>query len=381
MGVDVSLVPCASYDPAECRRALTEVLAPLGGLDWVRPGMRVAIKANLVAPMRPEAAATTHPALLAALTGLLRERGATVVIGDSPGGLWNAAYVGRVYAAAGMRAAEEAGAFLNDDFSWETVQNPSGMVCHEFPCTSYLRKADAVIDFCKFKTHGMIGFSAAAKNLFGAVPGTMKPEFHFRYPNPADFARMIVDLDEFFRPRLCLTDAVVGMEGNGPTAGTPRQVGALLASASPHQLDLLSAALIGLSRKDVPTLEAAGERGLIPASAEELNVAGDWRAFRIPDYRCVAVPSSLLFRGGSVWGKFRGSLIQRLICPRPAVDASVCVGCGKCRSLCPANAIRLENGVPVIARKRCIRCFCCQEFCPKGAMRVIRPPAARLLSR
>jgi len=383
MSCDVSVVRCASYEPDECRRALREVLAPLDGLGWVRPGMRVAIKVNLVTALRPEAAGTTHPALVAALTELLRERGAEVTVGDSPGGLWNAAYVGRVYAVTGMREAEQAGAVLNDDFSWETVRNPAGLVCREFPCTSYLRKADAVVDFCKLKTHGMMGMSAAAKNLFGAIPGTMKPEFHFRYPNPADFARMLVDLDEYFRPRLCLADAVVGMEGNGPTAGTPRPIGALAASFSPHRLDLLCAALIGLARKDVPTLEAARERGLIPDSVEALDTAGDWRPLVVPDYRRIGAQSSLLFRGSgnSLFGRLRGSAVRLAISPRPGVEASVCVGCGKCRDLCPARAIRMENSLPVIDRGRCIHCFCCQEFCPKGAMRVRRPPIARLLSR
>ena len=52
--------------------------------------------------MRPEQAATTHPALLCALCRMLCARGASVVLGDSPGGLYNAAHVGHVYEAAGM---------------------------------------------------------------------------------------------------------------------------------------------------------------------------------------------------------------------------------------------------------------------------------------
>ena len=56
----------------------------------------------------------------------------------------------------------------------------------------------------------------------------MKPEYHFRYPNPLDFAGMIVDLNSYFKPRLFLVDGVIAMEGNGPTAGTPRFMGALL---------------------------------------------------------------------------------------------------------------------------------------------------------
>ena len=81
----VSVVKCESYRPDEVREALLKVLEPLGGLDWVRPNMRITIKANLVSMMKPEAAATTHPALLCELVRMLCERGAKPVIGDSPG--------------------------------------------------------------------------------------------------------------------------------------------------------------------------------------------------------------------------------------------------------------------------------------------------------
>lgn len=100
--MDVSIVRCADYGEETCERALREVLVPFGGLDWVRPGMRVVIKANLVSAMKPEKAATTHPALLAALTRMLRERGANVVIGDSPGGTFAAPHLNAVYRACGL---------------------------------------------------------------------------------------------------------------------------------------------------------------------------------------------------------------------------------------------------------------------------------------
>ena len=78
MTYDVSIVPCHSYDESEVRAALTAVLAPLGGLDWVKEGMTIAIKANLVTFAKPETATTTHPSLLCALIRMLRDRGATV---------------------------------------------------------------------------------------------------------------------------------------------------------------------------------------------------------------------------------------------------------------------------------------------------------------
>ena len=102
MAVDVSIVPCKSYDADVCRSALTQVLAPFGGLDWVKEGMRVVVKVNLVSAMKPEQAATTHPMLLCELTKMLRERGASVLLGDSPGGLYTAAHLNHVYDVSGM---------------------------------------------------------------------------------------------------------------------------------------------------------------------------------------------------------------------------------------------------------------------------------------
>ena len=57
----VSVVGCKSYEPEDIRPALEKALEPLGGLDFVKPGMRVVIKANLVSMLKPASAATTHP--------------------------------------------------------------------------------------------------------------------------------------------------------------------------------------------------------------------------------------------------------------------------------------------------------------------------------
>ena len=377
--MDVAIVRCADYGEETCERALREVLVPFGGLDWVRPGMRVVIKANLVSAMKPEKAATTHPALLAALTRMLRERGANVVIGDSPGGTFAAPHLNAVYRVCGLSEAEAAGAELNRDFSQKEADLPEAHTAKHITYTGYLDGADAIISFCKLKSHGMLSLSAATKNLFGAIPGIIKPEYHYRYPDPMDFADMLIDLNEFFRPKLYLVDAVQTMEGNGPTAGTPKYMGALLAGTNPHKIDLLCAKLIGLEAKNVPTLRAAQERGLTPASAEELEVSGDAEEFVCKDFVTVQKGTGTDF--GAQKGKLLGAAAKTVLRARPKLKRSRCVGCGVCRDTCPAHAIVIEKGKAKIDRRACIRCFCCQEFCPKGAMRVHRTWVARIAGK
>ena len=377
----VSIVPCESYEADACEASLRAVLAPLGGLEWVHPGMRIGIKANLVAGAKPEKAVTTHPSLLAALTRLLKERGASVVIGDSPGNLYNAAILNRVYAVSGLCEAEKAGAELNRDFSEKDGFFPDAVQAKRFTYTGWLDGCDAIINFCKLKSHGMMSLSAAAKNLFGTIPGTMKPEYHYRFPDPNDFADMIVDLDEYFKPVLNLCDAITAMEGNGPTQGTPKHVGALLASKNPHCLDVLAATLIGLAPNEVPTLAAAMRRSLCPDTVEGLTVSGDWKAFLQTDFEVIRNRNSLLFVGGDHFcAKALRRIMNACLASKPKVKTSACIGCGKCRDICPAHTIAIKNKKAVIDRKHCIKCFCCQEFCPVGAMRVHRSPVAALLT-
>ena len=237
-----------------------------------------------------------------------------------------------------------------------------------------------IINCCKLKTHGMMNMTCAAKNMFGSIPGTMKPEYHFRFPDPDVFSDMIVDLSAYLKPVLCVCDAVTGMEGNGPTQGTPRDIGLIMASASPHKLDLAAAHVLSLDPQSVPTLRAAMRRGLCPERFEELHLEGDGTGTVINGFLHAAGKRDFQFRSSGLSGKLVHTFLRTALQSRPGLSPKDCIGCGKCASICPAKAIVMKNGKPSIDRSKCIHCFCCQEFCPKGAMRVKRTPVTRFLS-
>ena len=378
----VSIVRCDSYGEDAVREAMDRLLAQIGGLDFVKPGMTVAIKVNLVAAMKPAKGATTHPALVSDLCRRIVELGATPIVGDSPGGPFTGIYLKGVYSSTGMTAVEAVGGKLNSDFDTTRCDDfPEAKVLKDFTYSSWLEEADAIINFAKLKTHGMMSLSAAVKNLFGAIPGVMKPEYHFRFPNSRDFANMLIDIDEFLKPSLSVVDGVVGMEGNGPTQGSARRIGIIAASGSPYDLDSVCADVIGLGPDRVPTLQLALERGL-GKKLEDIEICGDDYP-RISDFDNIERPNEIEFFTGLMG--FKGKLLNKIaksaLSTRPKLNPSECVGCRKCEGICPAKAIEMKSGKPKIDRDRCIRCFCCQEFCPKGALKAHRPLIAKILTK
>ena len=66
--MNVALVDCLSYDLDTVSASVDLLFEMLGGIDkFVKKGQKVLLKANMVRQMSPDKAATTHPALLAAI--------------------------------------------------------------------------------------------------------------------------------------------------------------------------------------------------------------------------------------------------------------------------------------------------------------------------
>ncbi len=374
----VSIARCADYDPERVETALATVLAPLGGMaEFVRPGDRVLVKPNLLASREPGKAVTTHPAVARAALRAVQGAGGEPILGDSPGGRNTPANFSALLRRTGLAPVlEECGveAVFFDDPTTE-IPSPSGKVYKRFQVAGAVADADAIVSLSKFKTHQFTLMTGAVKNCFGYIPGVAKAEYHLNTGmDQRRFAALLLDVYLSRPPVLSVMDAVVGMEGNGPSNGTPREVGLLLAAPHAPDLDYLEALLMGFDPLEILTIAEAAERGIGPRTEAELEVLGvPIDEARLRDFQRPAahgqtrIPAPLM------------ATVSRLFAVRPRVDPDRCGRCGACVENCPPGAIELVDGVPRIRTADCIRCFCCQELCPADAIAIDRPLVRRLI--
>jgi uncharacterized protein (DUF362 family) len=324
-----------TYDPDILRRAVGELFDALDVEKDLFPGMNVVIKPNLLFASRPEKTVTTHPAVIAAISAWLLDRGVTdITLADSPGGPYLPGTLRNVYNASGMNALPET-VKLNFDTGWQTVQCPDGCESRSFNIINPLCKADYIINAAKLKTHGMTTMSAGIKNMFGSVPGLQKPELHYRYPDPDDFARMLLDVARTAAPQVTVIDAVEAMEGNGPSSGKTRHMGLLLASRDVLTQDWYAATLTGIGPERVSMLRQARELGWI--HPDEIEVAGYVPPPADPPF---ALPDSIhedLFGHVPVVGRALRFAAIHILRPVPEVDREECIGCGKCAEAVPCT--------------------------------------------
>ena len=370
-GEKVWLSRCGGYSPEELLRQVEELFTALGVWDEIQPGMTVVIKPNLVMSSKPEAAIATHPALVAAVGKCVQKAGGQVLIVESPGGPYTPAAMKAVFRGCGYTdMAKECGFTLYTECKSREVSLPGAKRCRQLSVVEPFLTRDYLIDLCKLKTHSMVGFSGAVKNLFGTVPGLQKPELHCRFPEKQPFSEMLVDLCDFLKPDLCIVDGILAMEGNGPTGGRPRQLGVLGASKSPYALDVCAATMVGIQPESVWMLQDAHQRGLGPIAPEECQLVKEQIApLAQPDFlKAEASSTDFIDR----LPKGLRPLAKKVATPRPKIREKECVGCGKCAESCPQHTIRIRDGKAKIDYKNCIRCFCCHEMCPKHVIDIRR---------
>ncbi len=357
----VAIQRCRDYEFKRVAVAIHEALSHLGGIGaFVRPEQKVLIKPNMLSAKAPEAGVTTHPAVLEAVIREVQSAGGKVRVGDSPSAVFRG--LARYWENTGFRAvAERTGVPLLNFEAGGTVVRKSEN--REYHLAKHVFEADVVINLPKMKTHGLALYTGAIKNLYGCLPGFQKARYHKTHPHPEDFSGVLVDIYDCIRPTLTIMDAVLAMEGNGPSTGEIRTAGLILASADGVALDAVANRIMGYKPGEVHTTRIAGERGIGESDLNQIQIMGEKIDSVILSN--FSLPPTHVLR----WvPKFLVNWVGKFLWVRPRTDLSKCTVCGICAKVCPVHAIEMKAGHPITDYDLCINCMCCNESCPESAI-------------
>jgi len=368
----VAIVRCNSYEAEEVKNAVSRGMELIGGVNtFVKRGEKILLKVNLLVGDLPEKCVTTHPAIFRAVAEIFATEGVILSYGDSPG-------FGATHAAAKKagiaEVAEEMKIELANFKDGRDVFFEEGNQNKKFHLANGVLDADGLISLPKMKTHGLERFTGGVKNQFGCVVGMRKGEFHVKLPDATDFARMLVDLNSYVKPRLYIMDGVMAMEGNGPRGGTPRAMNVLLFSTDPIALDATASRMINLNPLYVPTTLVGSETGAGNYKEEDIEIVGNTlKEFVCMDFNVERSPVKSIKKGKMV------QFLNNRLVAKPYIVEEKCTQCGTCVVSCPVEgkAVNWLNGdktkAPVYDYAKCIKCYCCQEMCPESAI-ILKDP-------
>jgi uncharacterized protein (DUF362 family) len=224
-------------------------------------GKRILLKPNLVEPHLGAGHINTHPLVIrGAAEAFLRAGASKVLVAEGPG-----------HSRDSLLMLEESGLgeVLREDripfvdlnyvtgYTVENAGRRTRLPALTLPVT--LRDADWVVSVAKMKTHHWAGVTLSMKNLFGVMPGIYygwpKNLFHWE-----GIDKSILDINETLKPHFAIIDGVVGMEGDGPIMGTPKQAGVLVIGRNLTAADATCSRIMGIDPYKVSYLAAAAER-------------------------------------------------------------------------------------------------------------------------
>jgi uncharacterized protein (DUF362 family) len=239
-----------------------EALSHLGGIEaFVKPGQTVLIKPNQTVYYSAEEGCTTDPLLVGALIRLAKEAGAArVQVAESSGGFFPSS---ECMAITGMTAvAEKEGAEVidlgADSTPNRTVSIPLGRLMTECPIPVPMLDADVIIDAPKAKNHHIEPISGAIKNWVGTVNQNWRNHHH----GNEEMIERFPEIMSVTRPTLCVVDALICGEGDGPIANLPRWAGCVIASRDPVATDVTICRLLGHDPEKLNFAKAAERLGL-----------------------------------------------------------------------------------------------------------------------
>lgn len=244
---------------ADRKKTIEAAIDAVGGIEaFVAKGDRVLVKVNAAFASPPGIGATTHPAVVDALTRLcLRAGAAEVVVTDNPINDPRSCF-----ALSGIgRAAESAGArvLLPSPQSFRPTTVPKARWLRDWPVLyEPLAWATKLIGVAPVKDHHRSGASMTMKNWYGLLGGR-RNVFH------QDIHNIVKELAMMVRPTFLVLDGTATMVTNGPTGGSLsdlRETDTMIVGTDQVAVDAFGATLLGKTVKDLPYILMAEAMGV-----------------------------------------------------------------------------------------------------------------------
>lgn len=207
-------------------------------------GKSVLLKPNVGFVGREKSGLCTHPEIIRGLIRFLKTREVSkIFVGDSS--VIGVDTIEALRSAGILQVCEEEGAICMDLNSSNPVDMKikNGHVVDSILLSSIVFEVDTVISVGVMKNHMHTGASLSIKNMKGAMYKREKNKLHRLTKKPPEGAKErsldfgILDLTSVLYPNYSVIDGTVGMEGFGPSGGTPKEVGLILASSNPVACD------------------------------------------------------------------------------------------------------------------------------------------------
>ncbi|MDO5724956.1 MAG: DUF362 domain-containing protein [Tissierellia bacterium] len=227
----------------------------------------ILLKPNVGFMGEPRKGLSTHPEVIRGLIKYFKSKNAAkIYVGDSS--VIGINTVEALKSAGITKVCEEEGAIcidLNDSPPID-MKITDGYVVDSILLSSIIYDVDIVVSVGVMKTHMHTGASLSIKNMKGAMYRREKNKLHRLTKRPPagrterslDFG--ILDLTTVCYPDYAVIDGTVGMEGFGPSGGTPKPIGLLLASKSAVACDMIALKLMGMELSDVGHVKLVAER-------------------------------------------------------------------------------------------------------------------------
>jgi uncharacterized protein (DUF362 family) len=238
-------------------------------LGYLKPGMSVAIKPNLVLASPASDGATTHPEVVEGIIVFLRKQGVkTIEIIESS---WVGDNTKRAYKTCGYEA-------LSKKYSvplFDLKDNKCVTREHDGLSMELCRKAldcDFLINVPVLKAHCQTRLTCNMKNLKGCIPDSEKRRFH-----TLGLHKPIAVLNKLMPTGYCVVDGICG-DLTFEEGGNPVESNRIIAGRNPVAVDSYCATLIGYRPDEIDYLVYAqelelGELFSANTKVTELNVS------------------------------------------------------------------------------------------------------------